>query len=234
MLAYMLSRPVPSIYSTYFPGMKIRILPDPFFMNGASVALCQCWSTSDFVIRGYTFWAAVLQFHPWIPLGLPGGCHMVLLIYLHLICQSGSLHWLQPQCWPLSHPLRRTSWEGPSFFRICLIPEASSTGSINSPSHHFSLVEQNNTLWLTLALASLSFIFGLINFLGCCSILTYHFFSMVSLKFLSSHAGMLFSFRVCYFGPWPHPFYPGILILYFKIASRFLWTCDFINFSISP
>lgn len=41
---------------------------------------------------------------------------------------------------------------------------------------------------------------------------------------------MLSSFRVCCFGSWSYPMHAIIVILNFKIVSRFLWTCDFINF----
>jgi hypothetical protein len=69
-----------------------RIFPDLFlWMDPPWMELftCQCWSRSDFVIRGYTFWTSALRFHPWMPLGFPGGCHMVLVIYLYLTCQTG-------------------------------------------------------------------------------------------------------------------------------------------------
>lgn len=94
---------------------------DPFLWMEATWVLWQFEGTSDFVIRGYTFWQAAPQFHPWMPLGLPGGCHMVLEIYLHLIHQSGS--------WALTavSTLASLLSIGLGFLRIPFVPGASPT-----------------------------------------------------------------------------------------------------------
>lgn len=122
----------------------MRILPGSFLMNGGYMSTWQCEGTSDFVIRGYTFWLAAPRFHPWIPLVLPGGCHMVLVIYLYFICQSGS--------WALTAVATFTSLlpsdEG-KLGRPCIRADASCTGSVtnwshDSPSRCLPLVTQNN------------------------------------------------------------------------------------------
>lgn len=51
----------------------------------------------------------------------------------------------------------------------CALPGASPTDSL---SHHLPLMESNDPC---MALGKLSFIFGLVNILGCCSIFTCYF-----------------------------------------------------------
>ena len=124
-----------------FPYETKKLLPKQWFCGGALVlilnvvswpdypaSLCSqqypraLWRPSQplwlagpshpFVMSTCTFWPTDPQFHPWVLPVLSGGCHLLLVIYLHLVCQLSrkSLVHLLPfefvcmPCWSPEQP----------------------------------------------------------------------------------------------------------------------------------
>lgn len=61
----------------------------PRVLGGGPATLSSSPAPHPFVMSTYTFWPTIPQFHPWVPSLLPGECHLVLVIYLYLVCQLG-------------------------------------------------------------------------------------------------------------------------------------------------
>lgn len=61
----------------------------PRVLCGGTAPLSSSLAPCPFVMSTYTFWPTIPQFHPRVPSLLSSECHLVLVIYLRLVCQLG-------------------------------------------------------------------------------------------------------------------------------------------------
>lgn len=201
MLAYTLSNLVLNIYSVDFSWYENEnspwILSYEWRLHEYLAVLGHKWLCNKRlqVLASSSIISPLNSFRTprWMPYGL--------VIYLYLICQSGS--------WALTAVSTLTSLlsiEEGKLGRTFILEDTSCARSItnwshDSPSHCLPLVAQNNICdWPGIGIPQLYF---WLKFLGCCSVLMCLFFCH-GLSEIPCHAGMLSSWRACYFGLWLH------------------------------
>lgn len=70
-----------------------------------------CWAITSLCNEHLHIWPTIPQFHPWVPLLPSGECHLLLVIYLHLVCQLGRKSLAQLLPLSLCLCLIRTLWK---------------------------------------------------------------------------------------------------------------------------